>query len=627
MAGIPPDSWKGRMAFLALLLLLFLPLLLLGHVSAQELEVALTSSPSAVQAGQAAQVQVLILYQGNPMPDAIVTVGVTPALATLSPSTGATDGSGRFQTTLSVDPSATEPLLVTASAVWERILIARPGTITYTGQGSLAISVTPIPPPRINQAPVAQFSAFSSGGPRTFTLNAGASSDPDGAIVSYLWDFGDGSQASGPVVTYTFSGGGEYPVTLTVTDNEGGRSIFSQPVSVAFAAPPIPVPVASPDSGPAPLTVSFSGRESYDPDGTIALYAWNFGDGTSGQGPTVSHFYRAPGTYQATLTVTDMQGLTGVSAITITAYSQLTPRATAAPPTTVATPTPVPTIGIVHGGDTWPGIADPHPLLGGILPFPVLFFLSMLAGTAVAALSTLPATQGISRRLDKGEESAKDYLSSTASSLINRLEATRRKLGPVIRGDPVLFGLTARELAVFFFCAGAYALAFLLKDRLQISPGNLLILVVAGAITTLAHQLGHHEAARRTGQTAELQFWGLGTAMLVLSAWIFGYLFASPSRNLFQKGPDLSPRTIAMVNLAGPAMSVAVAMASLLLLPLGGLAAFAGQTLFTMNLLNGVYSLVPFDPMDGKAVFDWNRSVWAAVFFPLLAVYAAVYLL
>jgi Zn-dependent protease len=57
------------------------------------------------------------------------------------------------------------------------------------------------------------------------------------------------------------------------------------------------------------------------------------------------------------------------------------------------------------------------------------------------------------------------------------------------------------------------------------------------------------------------------------------------------------------------------------------MAAFAGRTLFTMNLMNGVYSLVPFDPMDGKPIFDWNRSAWVAVFFPLLGIYAAVYLL
>lgn len=239
----------------------------------------------------------------------------------------------------------------------------------------------------------------------------------------------------------------------------------------------------------------------------------------------------------------------------------------------------------------------------------------------------MPATKGISQRLERIEESAKGYLSSAASTLINRFEVSRRKIGPVSRGEAVFLGLTWRELAVFLLCAGAYALAFLLKDHLQIRWETLLILVGAGAITTLVHQLAHHEAARRAGQAAELQFWGLGTAILVLSSWIFGYLFASPSRNLFQKGQEPSPRTTAMISLAGPAVSLAVAMGSLLLFPLGGMAAAAGRTLFSMNLMYGVYSLVPFDPMDGKPVFDWNHAIWAAVFFPLLGVYTAVYLL
>jgi Zn-dependent protease len=261
------------------------------------------------------------------------------------------------------------------------------------------------------------------------------------------------------------------------------------------------------------------------------------------------------------------------------------------------------------------------------LPLPVLFLFAVLAGTGIAALTAAPSTRGISQRLEQTEESIKGYLSSSASSLISRLEVTRRKLGPVSRGEAVLFGLTPRELAVLLLCAGAYTLAFLLKDRLLIRWDTFLILVGAGALTTIVHQLAHREAARRAGQTAELQFWGLGTTMLVLSAWIFGYLFASPSRNLFQKGEEPSLRTNAMISLAGPAMSLALGMVSLLLVPLGGVAAFAGRTLFTMNLMNGVYSLVPFDPMDGKPIFDWNRSAWAAIFFPLLAVYAAFYLL
>ncbi len=62
---------------------------------------------------------------------------------------------------------------------------------------------------------------------------------------------------------------------------------------------------------------TFDGSNSYDPDGTIVSYLWDFGDGTTVPGSVVSHSYAAAGTYTAVLTVTDNHGLTGVDAVII----------------------------------------------------------------------------------------------------------------------------------------------------------------------------------------------------------------------------------------------------------------------------------------------------------------------
>jgi PKD repeat protein len=59
------------------------------------------------------------------------------------------------------------------------------------------------------------------------------------------------------------------------------------------------------------LQCSFDGGGSSDPDGTIASYAWTFGDGTTGTGVTTSHAYASAGTRTVTLTVTDNAGATG----------------------------------------------------------------------------------------------------------------------------------------------------------------------------------------------------------------------------------------------------------------------------------------------------------------------------
>ncbi|HEY2396853.1 MAG TPA: glycoside hydrolase family 44 protein [Rudaea sp.] len=83
--------------------------------------------------------------------------------------------------------------------------------------------------------------------------------------------------------------------------------------------PPTAAISANPVNGTAPLAVSFSGAGSNDPDGSIAGYAWTFGDGGTGSGVSTSHTYAAAGTFTAKLTVTDNRGATGSATMTITA--------------------------------------------------------------------------------------------------------------------------------------------------------------------------------------------------------------------------------------------------------------------------------------------------------------------
>ncbi|PTL81493.1 glycoside hydrolase family 44 protein [Vitiosangium sp. GDMCC 1.1324] len=85
--------------------------------------------------------------------------------------------------------------------------------------------------------------------------------------------------------------------------------------------PPVAQATATPSSGTAPLVVGFSGTGSTDPEGHLVAYAWNFGDGQQGTGPTVSHTYSQPGTYTATLTVTDDGGATSSATVTVSVLS------------------------------------------------------------------------------------------------------------------------------------------------------------------------------------------------------------------------------------------------------------------------------------------------------------------
>jgi PKD repeat protein len=100
---------------------------------------------------------------------------------------------------------------------------------------------------------------------------------------------------------------------------ESPQTVFRYPQSGSANQPPTAIASADTSAGPAPLIVNFSSAGSADPDGSIAGYAWSFGDGQTSTAANPSHSYVA-GSYTARLTVTDNLGATTTSApITITA--------------------------------------------------------------------------------------------------------------------------------------------------------------------------------------------------------------------------------------------------------------------------------------------------------------------
>ena len=202
---------------------------------------------------------------------------------------------------------------------------------TFSGPGdrvSLGVSSTPWlmgPAPASDCTggmlnPTAQFTPSTNAGdaPLPVDFDATASNDLDGTIVSYAWDFGDGNTGSGATTSHTYATPGEYVVTLTVTDNHGRTGQAAETISVTRPqAAPTAAASATPGTGPAPLVVTLDGTGSSDSDGTIVSYEWDLGDGNTATGPTVSHVYGTPGTYVATLTVTDDDGLTAQSQVAI----------------------------------------------------------------------------------------------------------------------------------------------------------------------------------------------------------------------------------------------------------------------------------------------------------------------
>jgi PKD repeat protein len=159
---------------------------------------------------------------------------------------------------------------------------------------------------------VPQIPVADAGGPyagkegREVNFDGSASFDPDGgAITAYAWDFGDGSTGIGATPTHVYAAAGSYSVSLIVTDDEGDQS---DPASTTAVIDPDEAPTAvsgGPYAGTVNEAVNFDGSGSFDPDGTVVGYAWDFGDGTTGTGANPTHAYAATGDFIVTLTVTD----------------------------------------------------------------------------------------------------------------------------------------------------------------------------------------------------------------------------------------------------------------------------------------------------------------------------------
>lgn len=147
----------------------------------------------------------------------------------------------------------------------------------------------------------------------TVTFDATESYDPDGTIVSYFWDFGDDTTGTGNVTTHAYADDGTYTVTLKVTDNDELSNITTADINV-LNRPPVAIFTENATTVLTGEVIHFDASESYDPDGSIVSYFWDFGDNTTeiymGENLTAiaTHTYAEAGNYTVTLTVTDDDG-------------------------------------------------------------------------------------------------------------------------------------------------------------------------------------------------------------------------------------------------------------------------------------------------------------------------------
>jgi PKD repeat protein len=172
-----------------------------------------------------------------------------------------------------------------------------------TATGSVDVQVN-------NVAPT--IASLGSNGPKgeaaAVALTASATDPGSEDVLTYAWDFGDGSPAgSGASVSHAWTDDATWTVTLTVTDDDGGTVSDTLDVVITNVAPSIDT---LSNSGPIAEggSVDLSGAAS-DPGDDALTPAWDFGDGSpAGTGWTASHVYDDDGPWTVTLTVDDGDG-------------------------------------------------------------------------------------------------------------------------------------------------------------------------------------------------------------------------------------------------------------------------------------------------------------------------------
>jgi PKD repeat protein len=158
--------------------------------------------------------------------------------------------------------------------------------------------------------------------PLTVNFDATGSSYSDGEIVSYVWDFGDGSLPRSDVgqVTYKYTKIGNFNATVTVRTNDGKQ----EDAAILISVRQVPLEACfepSRTTGDAPLTVTFNPQCS---TGTIAKYRWSFGDGETSAERRPTHTFENPGSYEVSLEVSDAQNVVDASSEFITVTGELT---------------------------------------------------------------------------------------------------------------------------------------------------------------------------------------------------------------------------------------------------------------------------------------------------------------
>ena len=296
----------------------------LAGPSEMSLSLAITANPDVLSLDGSSQTVVTVdARDSNGQPAAnvplrveIIANGQSIDFGSISARTLVTGSNGRVSFTY------TAPAFVTGTIPDVQIGVTPTGS-DASSHIRRVVEVRLVPPGVITASPIASFS-YLPANPTAFSdvrFDGSASRGGLGAVVtSYVWDFGDNSSGTGITATHRYSAAGTYVAKLTVTDSNGGTNQSAgQTIVVGGGAAPTADFIVSPASPLVGQTIFFNATTSSAGAGhSLVSYDWNFGDGSTKSGSTVSKSYAAAGNYTVVLTVTDEAGQTAQTVNSVT---------------------------------------------------------------------------------------------------------------------------------------------------------------------------------------------------------------------------------------------------------------------------------------------------------------------
>jgi hypothetical protein len=281
-------------------------------------------------------------------------------------------------------------------------------------------------------------------------------------------------------------------------------------------------------------------------------------------------------------------------------------------------------------GKTYPAPALPASCknkkdlpLSGIIPDEVAPVAAAGVGVAATAAGVSLFGSSLSIWFSKLASFIQNALAQVLQGKLSDKEKEARTLSGDT-GSPSILGISKRELGVIAVGAVIIGVLFLFADRIPFTPELLAIYIIMGGVALIVHEIAHWYLNKKYHATTEVQLWGLGTVIMALTAWLFGSVFAQPTMTLVYTDAPLDKRSLGLIMLSGPALSLIIALACLCMIPFGGIWKTAGTIGFSINLLTAVFEMLPISPCDGKVVYSWDRLIWGVVTIPLLLLYFIV---